>query len=78
MMKRRVQKVNTEPKQCYFCQHAEIPIDYKNVQLMRKFMSPHAKLMGRKKTGSCATHQHRVIKALKRARHMAFLPFVAP
>jgi small subunit ribosomal protein S18 len=46
--------------------------------LMRKFMSPHAKLMGRKKTGSCATHQHRVIKALKRARHMAFLPFVAP
>jgi len=78
MMRKRPQKTSTEPRQCYFCQNAEIPIDYKNVQLMRRFMSPHAKLLGRKRTGACATHQHRVVQALKRGRHMALLPFVAP
>lgn len=44
---------------------------------MRRFMSPHAKIMGRKKTGTCPKHQRMATAALKRARHMAFLPFVA-
>jgi len=64
-------------KNCYFCQHKISAVDYKNIQLVRKFMSPHAKIMGRKKTGTCNTHQRMISQALKRARHMALLPFVS-
>ncbi|MCL5436171.1 MAG: 30S ribosomal protein S18 [Patescibacteria group bacterium] len=68
---------NTQPKPCYFCQTKTSTVDYKNIQLLRRFMSPHAKILGRERTGTCASHQHRVAKALKRARHMALLPFVS-
>ena len=68
----------SQPKPCFFCQTKTSDIDYKNIQLLRRFMSPHAKILNRARTGSCATHQHMVASALKRARHMALLPFVAP
>lgn len=68
---------NTQPKPCYFCQTKTSTVDYKNLQLLRRFMSPHAKILSRERTGTCASHQHRVAKALKRARHMALLPFVS-
>jgi len=70
-------KIYTD-KPCYFCQNKISVVDYKDTQLLRRFMSPHAKILGRKRTGSCAKHQHMIAKALKRARHMALLPFVAP
>lgn len=64
-------------KQCYFCSNHLTTIDYKDTQGLRRFMSPHAKIMGSKRTGTCPKHQRVVAQALKRARHMALLPFVA-
>lgn len=64
-------------KNCYFCSNKITTLDYKDTTTLRRFMSPHAKIMHRKKTGSCQKHQNMVTTALKRARHMAMLPFVA-
>lgn len=71
---------NNQPvvkKNCYFCSNKITTIDYKDTQLLRRFMSPHAKILNHNRTGSCPKHQRMVSTALKRARHMAFLPFVA-
>ena len=70
--------LNPQPKPCYFCQNKISAVDYKNIQMVKRFMSPHAKIMNRKRTGSCAKHQRMIAQSLKRARHMALLPFVAP
>ena len=65
-----------EKKNCYLCENKISYVDYKDVQFLRKFMSPYAKILGRKKTGSCQKHQKLITRALKRARHMALMPFV--
>jgi small subunit ribosomal protein S18 len=52
-------------------------VDYKDAQTLRRFMSPHAKILAHNRTGTCPKHQRMVTKALKQARHMALLPFVA-
>lgn len=65
-------------KVCYFCSNKISTVDYKDTQTLRRFMSPHAKILSGPRTGSCPKHQRMVTTALKRARHMALLPFVAP
>ena len=65
-------------KVCYFCSNKISTVDYKDTQTLRRFMSPHAKIMSGSRTGSCPKHQRMITSALKRARHMALLPFVAP
>ncbi len=65
-----------QPKSCFLCENKISWVDYKDTQMLRRFMSPHAKILGRKRTGSCQKHQKLVTRALKRARHMALLPFV--
>ncbi len=72
---------NNQPvvkKVCYFCSNKISTVDYKDTQTLRRFMSPHAKILAHARTGSCPKHQRMVTTALKRARHMALLPFVAP
>lgn len=72
---------NNQPavkKICYFCSNKISTVDYKDTQTLRRFMSPHAKILSHARTGSCPKHQRMVTTALKRARHMALLPFVAP
>lgn len=64
-------------KVCYFCSNKISTVDYKDTQTLRRFMSPHAKILSRTRTGSCPKHQRLITSALKRARHMALLPFVA-
>jgi len=64
-------------KNCHLCENRITYVDYKDTQFLRRFMSPHAKILGRKRTGSCQKHQKMITKALKRARHMALLPFVS-
>lgn len=64
-------------KTCYFCSNKISFLDYKDNQTLRRFMSPHAKILSHHKTGTCPKHQRMVTIALKRARHMALLPFVA-
>jgi small subunit ribosomal protein S18 len=50
-------------------------IDYKNVPRIRRFLSDRARIEPRRKTGNCAKHQRSLAVALKRARHLAMLPF---
>lgn len=52
-------------------------VDYKDVPYLRQFTTPHAKIMGRKRTGMPAAKQREITLAIKRARFMALMPFVA-
>lgn len=61
---------------CYFCRHNIKDVNWKNVELLRKFISIQAKIKPPRRTGTCAKHQRKVAKAVKRARVMGFLPFV--
>ncbi len=51
-------------------------VDYKNVELLKKLVNRHGKIVGRRKTGCTAVSQHAVSKAVKRARFMALMPYV--
>ncbi len=62
-------------KTCYFCSEGIPYVDYKNVRLLRKFVSRYMKLEPARRTGTCARHQRAVTDAVKRARHLALLPF---
>ena len=70
-------KEPAQKKQCYFCSNKISTVDYKDAQTLRRFMSPHAKILNHNRTGTCPKHQRMVTLALKRARHMALLPFVS-
>ncbi|MGC9049037.1 MAG: 30S ribosomal protein S18 [Patescibacteria group bacterium] len=63
-------------KQCYFCLNQINEIDYKDVNLLRRFLSSYFKILPRRKRGTCAKHQRKLAQAIKRARIMALLPFV--
>lgn len=52
-------------------------VDYKDVQYLRQFTNPHAKILARKRTGTPAAKQREVSLAIKRARYMALLPYLA-
>lgn len=78
MMNSRTQNnVPLPKKNCYFCGNKISVVDYKDITTLRRSMSPHAKIMHRRKTGNCPKHQRMMTLALKRARHMALLPFVS-
>jgi len=66
------------PKVCLFCSDKTIKIDYKNVDLLRRFLTEDGKIRPRRQTGTCAKHQRSLAEAIKRARHIALVPFVAP
>lgn len=63
-------------KQCYFCSQNLLDIDYKDSELIRRFVSGQAKIVDPRHTGTCAKHQRKLAQAVKRARFMALLPFV--
>ncbi|MBI2451020.1 MAG: 30S ribosomal protein S18 [Parcubacteria group bacterium] len=62
-------------KQCYFHQQSNVAIDYKNIEILRRFISSQAKIMPPKRTGLCRKHQSLIAQAIKRARFMALLPY---
>lgn len=64
-------------KQCNFCSHNIKFVDYKNTELLKRYLDPYARIMRRRQTMLCAAHQKRVAKAVKQARIMSLLPFVA-
>ncbi len=63
-------------KVCRFCSEKIDVIDYKDVKLIGQFVSERGKILPRRLTGTCANHQHELNTAIKRARNIAFLPFV--
>jgi small subunit ribosomal protein S18 len=62
-------------KVCSFCVEKVEDIDYKEVARLRRFISERGKILPRRVTGTCARHQRSLTDALKRARHIALLPF---
>lgn len=62
-------------KTCYFCSEGIKYIDYKNIRLLRKYLSRYMKIEPRRRTGTCSKHQRALATALKRARHLGLLPF---
>ena len=64
-------------KVCAFCEEKVEKIDYKDVARLRKFTSERAKILPRRVTGTCAKHQRELTEAIKRARHVALLPFIS-
>ena len=64
-------------KVCVFCAEKVEKIDYKDVARLRKFVSERSKILPRRVTGTCAKHQREVQIAIKRARNVALLPYIA-
>ncbi len=60
---------------CTFCADKIKIIDYKDTPRLRRYLSDRAKIEPRRKTGTCAKHQRMLTTALKRARHLALLPY---
>lgn len=67
----------TRRKTCAFCAEKVEVIDYKDAAKLRKFVSERGKILPKRMTGTCATHQRELTTAIKRARHIALLPFIA-
>jgi len=63
-------------KQCFFCSQNLKIIDYKETELLKKFVSSQAKIIDPQHTGVCAKHQRALAQSIKRARFMGLLPFV--
>ena len=64
-------------KSCYFCKDSVDEVDYKDMSQLRRYMSEKGKIRNRRITGACRRHQRQVAVAVKRAREMSLLPYVA-
>lgn len=64
-------------KSCSFCRDKVREVDYKNVNQLRRYVSERGKIRSPRMTGACRKHQRQVAVAIKRAREMALLPYVA-
>lgn len=64
-------------KQCPFLADRTLRIDYKDVALLKRFLSPRGKILPSRITGVSAKYQRRLAMAIKRARHLALIPYVA-
>lgn len=63
-------------KQCFFKQNNIKHIDYKDIELLRRFLTPQGKIMPRKRTNVSAKNQRKLALAVKRARFMGLLPYI--
>lgn len=74
--KRAAKDRRPKHKPCSFCIEKVLDINYKDVGRLKKFVSERGKIVPRRTSGSCAKHQRMLTVAVKRARIVAFLPFV--
>ena len=63
-------------KVCVFCGDKNGVIDYKDVNKLKRYVSERGKILPRRITGNCAKHQRKLTTAIKRARHLALLPYI--
>ena len=70
-------KPRKKKKVCAFCADKIEHIDYKDVPRLKKFVSERSKILPRRITGTCAKHQRQLTVAIKRARHIAILPYIS-
>ncbi len=62
-------------KFCYFCNKNIKYIDFKDTQILQRFISSYSKIVPRKRSGVCSKHQRKLSQAIKRARFMGLLPY---
>ena len=62
-------------KVCPLCANKDLVLDYKNADQLKKFINDKGKILPRRATGACAKHQREITTAVKRARHIAILPY---
>ena len=67
----------TRKKVCMFCADRVEKIDYKDIQRLKKCMTERSKILPRRVTGTCAKHQRELTTAIKRARHVALMPYTS-
>jgi small subunit ribosomal protein S18 len=67
--------LNEVSKECFFCKEKKNP-DFMDYETLKKFISERGKIQSRQRTGICSNHQRKLTTAIKRARILAFLPFV--
>ncbi len=77
MEKNMFKRMKPRKKVCYFTKNHIKYIDYKDVDLLKKYISPSGKITPKRITGTSAKYQRRLATAIKRARYMALLPFVS-
>ena len=65
-----------KPRVCYFCINGISEVDFKDTRILQKFLSGYAKILPRRRTGTCMKHQRKYALAVKRARFMALIPYV--
>jgi small subunit ribosomal protein S18 len=73
----REDKRMVKAKNCPFCKDGVPPVDYKDVNLLRRYISDRGKIRARRVTGNCTRHQRDVAMAVKNAREMALLPYTS-
>jgi len=66
----------TRQKACYFCVNNLKGPDFRDTNLLKKFISAGMKILPRKRSGLCATHQRKVARAIKHARTLALMPYM--
>ena len=76
MAMERNQRGRKRRKVCTFCVDKVEQIDYKDTAKIRRFISERSKILPRRMTGTCAAHQRQLTEAIKRARHIALLPYI--
>ena len=64
-------------KVCALCANKDLVLDYKNADQIKKFVNEKGKILPRRATGACAKHQRDITLAVKRARHIAILPYAS-
>lgn len=74
---RRERRHTSRRKPCKFCADRVLGIDFKDVARLQKFTSERGKILPSRVSGNCSAHQRQLTKAIKRARHIALLPYVA-
>jgi len=62
-------------KACYFCINPGVRMDYKDLDLIRKFISDRGKISPRRRSGSCPKHQREIARQIKKAREIALIPY---
>jgi len=72
---RKKQQSAPVDKACHFCVNNYLEVDYKDPQLLRRFMSSYAKIAPTRRSGLCTKHQRKLAVAIKRARTMAIVAF---
>jgi small subunit ribosomal protein S18 len=70
-----IRRYYTRPRVCQFCTDRSAVIDYKLIDILRRYISEDGKIRPRRQTGACSKHQRNLAQAIKRARHLALLPY---